>query len=126
MPKLNLPSSLAVILSLVAGVLEVLNQVTFGFPAPWHTFTTYGLLVLAMVGISPLVGTAFRQALTNAFHVSGVLFTVLSIVTMAIAAAVTTFSIDSTWKGILLGIVAVLGGLGFGPNATALAPGAAR
>ena len=122
MLKINIPSGLAVILAVLAGFLQVLNQTTYGFAAPWHTLVTYVLVVLSAVGISPLVGTAFRQALANALHVSGTVFTILTVIAMAVTAALQTFTLDSTTYGILAGIVTVLAGLGFGPNAVAPPP----
>ena len=63
MPKLTKPSIAALIASLVAGVLVVLNSTTFSIAPPWHSYLTFGLTALTGLGISPLVGPAFRTAL---------------------------------------------------------------
>jgi len=54
------------LLSLVAGVLAVLNQTSFDLVQPWKTALTVALVFLTGLGISPLTGPAFR----NAFEVS--------------------------------------------------------
>ena len=110
MPKIVLPNKLAFVLSLIAGALAVLNQLTFDFPASWRTVITYGLLLLTSIGISPLIGSAFR----NALHLSAQISLAISIVSFVAAAAVTHVA-DSTTRGALVGVVTFLAGVGFGP-----------
>lgn len=109
--KLNIPTGLAVVLSLIAGVLTLLNQISFGLAVPWHQLVTFGLVFLVSIGISPLTHGAFR----NALHLSGAASTVITTVVMALTAAVTTLSLTSDVKGIIVGVLTFLAGIGFGP-----------
>lgn len=115
--RLNVPTAVAVVLALVGGVLQVLNQVIHGISNPWHELFTFGLLVITGIGISPLVGVGFR----NALHLTLAATTTITILVMTLTAAVQTLSLDSTVKGIILGILTVAAGLGFG---AATGPGA--
>jgi hypothetical protein len=110
--KLNIPSWATTILSLIAGGLAILNQVSFGFGSPWGVYVTLALVALAGLGISPLVGAQFRSAL-HLSHSASLVIT--SIVTTA-GVAVTTLSISPTAKGIVVGILAFLAGVGFAPG----------
>lgn len=113
--KLNLPSGLTTVLGLVAGVLAVLTQTTFGFPAKWASFVTVALVFLAGLGISPLVGSSFRSVL----HLSQAASLVISSGLSALAVAVTTFSLSTGLKGILEGVLAFASALGFAPSIVA-------
>jgi hypothetical protein len=108
--KLNIPTAVAVVLALVGGVLQVLNQTSFHFAASWHELIVFGLLVITGIGISPLVGPSFR----NALHLTLAATTTITVIVMVLAAAVQTLSLDASLKGIINGILTVLAGLGFG------------
>lgn len=109
MTKLNIPDWLSVALGSVAGVLEYLNQATFHLGAPWTGLITYGLFVLAVFGVSPLVHNAFR----NALHLSPQLATLIAAALSAIAAAVTKVH-GQTLRGVLEAIITFAGYVGFG------------
>lgn len=106
----TLPAVATLILSLIAGVLSVLNQTTFGFPAPWGTSLTIALLFLSSIGISPLTGANFR----NALHLPASVIMVVSAAIAAGGTAALNIS-DSTTRAVVIGILTVLAGLGFGP-----------
>jgi hypothetical protein len=108
---LNLPTWFTTGLSLLAGALSVLNQTTFGFPAPWGTSLTIALLFLSGLGISPLVGARFQ----NALHLSPRLSLAISTALAAAGAAALTID-DKTARAIVVGILTFLAGLGFGPK----------
>lgn len=110
MMRIRIPSWATVGLGLLAGVLVALNQVSFGFEPPWHQVVLYGLVAISAFGISPLIGPDFA----NALHVSHRLMTVITTLLLTVAAAVQTLSISQDAKGIVLGIVTVIGSLGFG------------
>lgn len=117
MLKLNLPAGLVLVLGLVGGVLEYLNQASFHLVQPWNQVVTYGLFVVAVFGVSPLVHSAFR----NALHISTQLGVAITVAATLLAAAITTFSLSHDVKGILVGVVAFLAFIGFGP-ATGVVP----
>jgi hypothetical protein len=109
--KFRVPSALVVVLGLCGGALEFLNQSDLGFIAPWNQLITFGVYALAIFGVSPLVGSAFR----NALHVSPALATTITTLAATLAASITTFSMSADLKGILEGILAFLAFVGFGP-----------
>lgn len=109
--SLHLPTPVTVALSVVAGILSLLNLTTFGFAAPWQNLVTIGLAALAAVGIAPLTG----PALQNAIHLSHAAALSLASGVSALAVAITTLSIDQTVKGILTGVLTLAAGVLFGP-----------
>lgn len=117
MIKFRIPSSIATIVALAAGVIAVLNQTTFGFVQPWKTGLTVALALVAGLGISPDKGTAFR----NALHLGPKVLIFITTGMTALTLAVSTLSMDGTTKGLIMGILTMLTGLGFG-QATAAAP----
>lgn len=122
MLKFNLPDWVSVVLGLVAGVLEYLNQNIsqglFHFGGPWPQVIAFGLFVLGVIGVSPLVHSAFRSAL----HLSPGLAAAITAVLTILAAAVTTFSLNHEVKGIILAIIAFAAFAGFGAAPQALLP----
>jgi hypothetical protein len=111
--KLQLPSWATTVGGLFTGVLAVLNQTTFSFSAPWQVYITIALFFLSGIGISPLVGPAFRAAL----HITTKVSLVISSALGAAALAATTLSISSGAKGVILGVLTFLAALGFAPTA---------
>jgi hypothetical protein len=120
MLKFTIPTWLTVILGLVGGILEYLNQASFHLASPWGQVITFGLYAVGVFGVSPLIHNAFR----NALHISPQLATVITILLTLLAAAITTFSISADVKGVLEGIVAFAAFVGFGP-ALGVLPGPA-
>jgi len=114
---LKLPSIAVVILGLVAGVLTLLVHNTFGIPAPWTNYAAITLVFLSVLGINPLVGTAFR----NALHLSPAVTIVITAALTAAAVGATQLGWPSTTVGIVQGIIAFLGALGFGTAPVAAA-----
>lgn len=116
--RLNIPTGITVILGLIGGVLEYLNQASFGLQAPWAQVITFGLYVLAVIGVSPLVHSAFR----NALHLTPAEATVITSLAALLAAAITTFGLSGEVKGILEGVLAFLAFVGFGPAVLNVTP----
>jgi hypothetical protein len=117
MMKFNVPTVLATVLAIVAGLAQYFNQATFGLSPAWHSALTYGILLISLLGISPLVGAEIGAAIRNLLHISATLTTVIGLVIFAASAAVTTFSLSMDVKGLILGILAFLAAIGFGPVA---------
>lgn len=114
--KLNLPTPLVLVLGLAGGVLEFFNTYSFGFSSPVKAAITYGLIAIGVFAVSPLVGSAWKNALDTVLHLSPAVASAVSIVGTLLAAAVNTFtSLDSMAKGIILAVVAFLQFVGFGP-----------
>lgn len=108
---LKLPSWATTILGLAAGFLAVLNEVAFGFNPTWRGYLSVVLIFLAGLGISPLVGSAFRAAL----HLSPAASLAISSGLAALALAVHTFSLSEGLRGVLQGVLAFATAIGFAP-----------
>ncbi len=115
---LKVPSSATIVLSLLGGVLAVLNQTVLHLGSHWSTYITVGLVFLAGLGISPLVGKQFRSALHPSHQVSVIISAALS----AAALVLTTINVSSGLKAILGGVLTFLAGIGFAPIAPAPTP----
>src|ERR1035441_3065122 len=81
---LQLPSIAVVILGLVAGVITVLIHTSFGISAPWANYGAITLVFLSVLGINPLVGSAFK----NSLHLSPA-------VTIGITAVLTAGAVEA-------------------------------
>jgi hypothetical protein len=109
--SLKLPSWATTIFGLAAGVLAILNETTFGFNPTWRGYASVILIFLAGLGISPLVGSAFRAAL----HISTAVGLIISSALAALALAVHTFNLSSGLRGVLQGVLAFAAAIGFAP-----------
>lgn len=108
---LKLPTWATTIVGLAAGVLAVLNEVAFGLDPTWRGYLSVTLIFLAGLGISPLVGSAFRAAL----HLSPGVSLVISSALAALALAVHMFNLSSGLRGVLQGVLAFAAAIGFAP-----------
>lgn len=115
MLQLKLPSWATIALGVGAAVLNALNTITFGFGPPWKEAVTVGLFFLTGLGISPLIGAAFR----NALHLSHNVVVFLTASTATLGVVIQTFSMSTDLKGILIGVITLVDGVVFGT-----APGA--
>lgn len=107
---LNLPSGVVIVIGALLGVLAGFVH-TFGFAAPWGTYLAAMIIFFGALGISPLVGTAFR----NAIHLGATASMIITAGLTALVFAIPTFGLDPTWRGVLQGLVVFAGTLGFGP-----------
>jgi len=114
MKPLGLPSWATAALGLLAGVLAVLNEAAFGFEASWRSYISVVLVFLAGIGISPLVGPAFRAAL----HLSTSLTVLITSGLGALALAVHTLDMSEGLRGALQGVLVFAAGVGFAPSVT--------
>lgn len=123
-----LPTPLRYALSLIAGVLSVLNQTTVHFGAPWTTFFTVALAFFAALGVIPVLGAAFQTVLSKLVPQAW-LVSVHALITAAVAAAeaaLTTNGWSPAAHGAVAAVVVVLLGLGFAPAPNPLNPSKKR
>lgn len=115
----RLPTAVTVGLALLAGLITVLNTTTFGFVAPWKAVLTVALVFIAGLGIGPLTGAGFR----NALHIPQNLNVIISAAIAAATIGSTTIGMSTAAHAIVAGVLTVLAGLGFGtaPTDTQLA-----
>jgi predicted membrane protein len=98
-------------LACIAGALEVVNEIALPIGPQWHAYITVGLTFVAGLGISPLVGIAFR----NALHLPQSVSVAISSVLAAITLALTQLAVPSGWKSVIGFVLMFLSGVGFGP-----------
>jgi hypothetical protein len=109
--NLKLPTLATLGLSLLAGVLVVLNVTAFGFGQPWLIGTTLALTFLAALGISPLTGASFKAAL----HLSNGISNAIAAALVALQLGLSTVTMSTGVHAILAGCITLLAGLGFAP-----------
>lgn len=115
---LPIPHIVAVILSCAAGAAQVINQTLLTVPAAWHAYIGLGLAVAAYLGIKPLVGDQFRQALPVPAWVSQAITALVGVATIVAGQVAVPAPIGTA----LAAAVTVLLGLGFaGPAGGILA-----
>lgn len=114
---IGLPNAIAVALALAAGVLQVLNRTVIHLghgsaSAQWHAWIAIVLVLFASQGIDPLVGPAFKVAL----HLPPWAARLTTGALTAIAMAITSIPMSAAVSGVLLGVLTVAAGLGFGTS----------
>lgn len=109
---LKLPTWATTVLGLLAGVAAILNETTFHLPAQIHGGLAIGLVFLAGIGISPLVGASFRAAL----HLSQSVSVLLSSGLGALALAIHTLNVSEGLRGVLQGVLTFAAAIGFAPS----------
>lgn len=112
-----LPSTATLILSAIAGVLVAFIQSNIiVLEAGWNEGATVGLTILAVWGISPITGAAFRALL----HLTNGEATIIATLLATAQIVLTQVHLSSAWHGVLAGVIAFAGGLGFAPTLTTI------
>ena len=116
--NIGMPTVVAVVLGLLAGVASVINEVVLQASTQWHAYIAILLVFASGVGISPLVGPAFRAALHLPVWAG-------YLVSAGMAAAVLGLSsvqMGSLPHAIIAAVLTVLSALGFAPSTVTVAP----
>lgn len=120
---IGIPTVAAVVLSLVAGGLQVINEVVLEASPQWHSYIAIILVFLAGIGISPLVGSAFRAAL----HLPPWAGYLISAALAAAVLALSTVGMSNAAHAVIAAVVTIFAALGFAPSSLPVAaPEAAR
>lgn len=114
MQSVKLPATIALVLGIVAGILEYLNQTTFGFPNAWYNVVKFGLFVITTFGVTAATGHQLGLAIENLLHFSPAVINGIGVAAVVLGGAVTTFGISGVVKGIILGAIAFVTSA-FGP-----------
>ena len=109
----KMPKKLAIVLAILAGVVEGLNVTVFGLPPADQQWVTIGVSVMAILGINPLVG----PALDTALHLTHATVIMIGTMDTAIIVAITTTSWASGLKETLVGVLTLIGGAVLGTPA---------
>lgn len=116
--SVGLPSIVVVVLSLVAGGLQVVNELVLkGDPQIQGVIAVF-LIFLVGIGITPARGAAFR----NALHLPDWATTVVTAVISAAGGALQVAGLGTTAHTIILTALTVLAALGFGISQGSLVP----
>lgn len=109
------------VLSLITGAASVLNITTFGIGGSWAIYISAALAFFAYIGIPPVTGNAFQILLLKIFPAQWVqtVHGVLGAAMAAVSILVTQAKFSTALTALILGVVAELGALGFGPTGTA-------
>lgn len=114
----KLPSGVAVALAVISGiVVAFLAADVITLEAPWSNDIQVGLTILALWGISPLTGPAFRAWL----HLSNGAAVLVGAALATLQVIVQQIHGSSVLHGVLAGIIATAAGLGFAPIVTTAA-----
>ena len=121
--NLKLPSSLTVILSLVAGaVVAFVGSNIITLEPAWAQGIQIGLTILAAWGISPLTGASFRAIL----HLSNGVAVAIAGVLGALQVVFLQVGMSPGLHGVVAGVLAFAGGLGFAPSIIVTSKAGAR
>jgi hypothetical protein len=118
---MKLPQIAVLSLAVAGGVLEYLNQKTFGIHGVWHQVITYGIFVVGALGVTSAVGHQLGVDIEELFHLSPAAIAFISTGAVVLAGAVQTFSIGGTWKGLILGFSSFVLTI-FGPASVSAPP----
>jgi hypothetical protein len=100
---MKLPQIAVLALAVVGGILEYLNQKTFGIHGVWHSVITYGIFIVGSLGVTAAVGHQLGVDIEELFHLSPAAIAFITTGAVVLAGAVQTFSIGGIWKGLVLG-----------------------
>lgn len=110
--NVKLPSGVAVALAAISGVVVAfLASGVIALEAPWSNDVQVGLTILAVWGISPLTGPAFRAWL----HLSNGAALLVGTTLATLQVIVQQIHGGGVLHGVLAGIIATAAGLGFAP-----------
>lgn len=109
---MKLTSLVGLIFAIVAAVLTALEVTTFHSIEPWHSLIIYGLPAIAAFGIAPIT----HQKLDTLLHLTNQeVVGLTSLIGLAIA-AVQSFGWSLDAKGIVTGVLTLIGGVLFGTS----------
>ena len=116
--NIGIPTAAAIVLGLLTGAAQVINEVVLEASSQWHAYITIMLVFFAGIGISPLVGEKFRAAL----HLPPWAAYLISAALAALVLALSTTSITGVAHSIIAFVITVAAALGFAPASTVMVP----
>lgn len=118
---ITLSNAVRVVLAILVSAASVLNVTTFGIGGAWATYISAGLAFFAYIGIPPVTGNSFQALLLGIFPAKYVqtVHGLLGAAMAAVSVLVTQANFSKPVAALVLGVVAALGALGFGPVGTA-------
>ena len=115
---IGIPTIAVVVLGLLLGAASVVNEVVLKASSQWHAYILILLVLGAGVGVSPLIGPAFRAAL----HLPVWAGYVVGAVMAAALLALSTVTMSSLAHAVIAAVLTVLSALGFAPSTVPVVP----
>jgi hypothetical protein len=114
----RIPSVVVVILGVAAGVINaiVIGNV-FTIVQPWKQLLVAAVLILGTLHVAPITGKTLRTVL----HMSANAAASASVALVALTGLIETLSVGVATKGVLIGVVSLIGTVLFG-SVGAVAP----
>jgi uncharacterized membrane protein YkvI len=109
---IGMPAIVTVVLALLAGGLQVVNQLVFTSNPQIQGVIAMFLMFIVALGITPATGTAFRTLL----HLPAWAYVVITAVLSALTGALQIAGLSTTAHTILATALTLAAALGFGAN----------
>lgn len=119
-PILSLTLAERVVLSILLSTAVVLNVTTFNLGGEWSAYLSAAVLFGGYFGIAPVDGDAFQNLLMQIFPAAWVQWVhgILAAVIVAASFLAAHAGWSTALTAIVLGVIAALDALGFGPAGT--------
>lgn len=108
----GLPTLVVVILSLIAGALQVINQLVLTHYPEWQGVIAVFLIFIVSIGITPATGNAFRTLL----HLPPWAYTLISAFIAALTGVLQIAGLSTAVHAVIATVLTVLAALGFGAS----------
>jgi hypothetical protein len=118
---IGMPAAVVVVLSLVAGGLQVANQILLKSDPQIQGIIAVFLVFLVGIGVSPVTGVAFR----NLIHLPPWALTLITAIVSALTGALQIVALSVTVHTVIATLLTILASLGFGASQGSLVPVAA-
>lgn len=120
---LKMPPVVTLILALVLGAAQVVNETVLSADVRLHTYITIGLVVGAALGVKALAGGAFAAALKLPQWANVLIGAAIAGATLAL---VSDTGLSQGAHAVIAAALTILAALGFGPPGEPLASAPAR
>lgn len=118
----GMPAILTIILSLVAGVLQVVSGLALVGEPQWQVVAALVITTLAGFGIQPLVGAQFAQQLDNLLHLPYWAVLMIGSALSLVAGVVQVIPMSEAVHLIIITIITILSALGIGTSPAQVVP----
>jgi hypothetical protein len=107
---LKLPASVVLVLGVLGGGLELVQQYAISLSASVHTYIGFGILVILAFGVVPLGASALARL------IPGWLAAILTAAVGILQAVQQTFNISNGLHGVITVFIAIVAALGIVPT----------
>lgn len=115
---IGLPALITTILALIAGALQVVNQLVLTHYPEWQGVIAVFLIFIVSIGITPATGPSFRTLL----HLPPWAYTLVTAFIFALTGVLQIAGLPTAAHAVIATVLTVLAALGFGASAIPVAP----